>query len=348
MLNVHGHGLAVRMLEAGLKSDRLHHAYLLSGPAHVGKTTLATQLAQAVNCTADDRPCGTCGPCTRVASGAHADVSVIEVDPDATEGARTVISIDAVKDLIASAHLRPFEGRTRVYVIQGADRLSHDAANALLKVLEEPPPDVLLLLLTDNADGVLPTIRSRCQLIEMRPLPVARVAEVLRGEHGASEEQAEMLARLSRGCLGWAIEASTDPAALAAVQQRLERIADVIDGELEARFAYADELARRFARDRAAGREELFLWMRWLRDVLLIQQGQGDRIVNLSWRDTLERQAAAITSAELTRWLHALTDTVGALDRNANPRLALEALMLSAPQGTALHPLASAERRSPA
>ena len=140
--------------------------------------------------------------------------------------------------------------------------------------------------------------------------------------------------------------ASADPAVLAAVHQRLERIAGVIEGGLEARFAYADELARRFQRDRAAGREELFLWMRWLRDVLLIQQDQAARIVNLSWRDTLERQAAAITSEQLIRWLHALTDTVGALDRNANPRLALEALMLTLKgkaldQGVALDPLAS-------
>ncbi|MCH7608577.1 MAG: DNA polymerase III subunit delta', partial [Chloroflexi bacterium] len=194
MLNVHGHELAVRTFEAALKSGRLHHAYLFSGPAHVGKTTLATQLAQAVNCTGSDPPCGACGPCVRIGAGMHADVVTIEIDPDATEGARTVISIDAVKDLIASAHLRPYEGRTRVYIVQSADRLSQDAANALLKVLEEPPPDVLLLLLTDNPDGVLPTIRSRCQLIELRPLPVARVAELLRDEHGAGEEQAEMLA----------------------------------------------------------------------------------------------------------------------------------------------------------
>lgn len=331
MLNVHGHELAVRTLEAALESGRLHHAYLLSGPAHVGKTTLATQLAQAVNCTGSDPPCGACGPCVRIGAGAHADVATIEVDPEATEGARTVISIDAVKDIIASAHLRPYEGRTRVYIVQSADRLSQDAANALLKVLEEPPPDVLLLLLTDNPDGVLPTIRSRCQLIELRPLPVARVAELLRDEHGAGEEQAEMLARLSRGCVGWAIEASADESVLAEVHQQIERIADVIEGGLEARFAYADALARRYQLDRAAGREELFLLMRWLRDVLLIQHGQGARIVNLSWRSTLERQAASLTSAQVTRWLRALTETVGALERNANPRLALEALMIQAP-----------------
>ncbi len=332
--------MALRTLEAGLHGGRLHHAYLFAGPEHVGKTTLATQLAQAVNCTNDDPPCGACSACERIARGVHADVRTIQVDEQATEGAWTLISIDAVRDVITSAHLKPYEGRTRVYIVQGADRLSTDAANALLKVLEEPPPDVLLILLTDNVDGVLPTIRSRCQMIELRPLPIGRVTEVLRAEHGVSEEQAPVLARLSRGCLGWAIEAAKDTSVLADVHQRLEKIVDAIEGGLEARFAYADELARRLQRERAAGRGELVLWTRWLRDVLLIQQGQRDGISHLTWRGTLERHASALTSGEVVRWLRRLTASLDALDRNANPRLVLEALMLDAP---ALRPAAVSE-----
>ena len=111
----------------------------------------------------------------------------------------------------------------------------------------------------------------------------------------------------------------------------MERIADAAQGGLEARFAYADDIARRFSRDRAAGREELYLWLRWLRDVLLIQQGRGEGIVNVSWRETLERHAAALTPAEVVRWLHLVTEILEAMDRNANPRLALEVLMLEAP-----------------
>jgi len=287
------------MLEAAIRADRLHHAYLFSGPAHVGKMTLALQLAQAMNCLQPDQaPCGECQACTRIAAGTHADVQVLAVDPEATEGPKTLIGIETVRDVIASAHLRPYEGKTRVFIFEDTDRLSHDAGNALLKVLEEPPPDVLLVLLSEDV----------------------------------SQEQAEVIARLSRGCLGWAIEASTDPALLAGVHQRVERIADVAEGGLEERFGYADDLARRFQRDRAVGREELRLWLRWLRDILLIQQGQHDGIVNTTWRETLERQAAALTPADTVRWLHLLTDSIVALERNANPRLALEVLMLDAPR----------------
>jgi DNA polymerase-3 subunit delta' len=326
------------MLEAAIRADRLHHAYLFSGPAHVGKMRLALQLAQAMNCLQPDQaPCGECQACTRIAGGSHTDVQVLAVDPEATEGPKTLIGIETVRDVIGSAHLRPYEGKTRVFIFEEADRLSHNASNALLKVLEEPPPDVLLVLLSEDSAGLLPTITSRCQTIDLHPLPNDQVVNVLTTEHGVSQEQAAVIARLSRGCLGWAIEASTDPALLAGVHQRVERIADVAEGGLEERFGYANDLARRFQRDRAVGREELHLWLRWLRDILLIQQGQHDGIVNTTWRETLERHAAALTPADTVRWLHLLTDSIVALERNANPRLALEVLMLEAPRLKVAH-----------
>ncbi len=341
-LRLHGQQAAVNALETGLKG-RLHHAYLFSGPAHVGKMTLATQLAQAVNCLVPDRaPCGECVACMRIAAGGHADVRVLAVDPESAEGPRTLIGIDAVRELIGSAHLRPYEGRKRVFIIQGADLLSTDAANALLKVLEEPPPDVLLLLLTDNPDGVLPTVVSRCQTLQLRPLALGQVEELLQQEHAVGPEQAHVLARLSRGCLGWAIEASQDPALLAGVHQRTEKIADVVESGVEGRLAYADDLARRFQRDRTAAREELFLWLRWLRDLLLVQQGQGGSVTNVTWRETLERQAALLTPRETVGWLNRANETLELLERNVNPRLVLDLLMLESPL------LAAAGASSPA
>jgi DNA polymerase-3 subunit delta' len=332
MFNLQGHEGPIHMLESAIRADRLHHAYLFTGPAHVGKMTLASQLAQAVNCLdARAAPCGECEPCKRIASQAHADVRIIAVDPEAAEGPRTQIGIEAVRDLIVSAHLRPYEGTTRVFIFEDAHRMSFDAGNALLKVLEEPPPDVLLLLLTDNADALPLTIRSRCQTIDLRPLPIERLRTLLIEEHGIVEEQAKVIAKLSRGCVGWAIEASRDPSLLARVHQRIEKIAGVAESGLEARFAYADELARRFSRDRAAGREELYLWLGWLRDVLLVQQGQAESVVNVSWRDTIQRHADALNPAQVVQWLNLTHDAIEMLERNANARLALEVLMLEAP-----------------
>jgi DNA polymerase-3 subunit delta' len=332
VLRLHGHESAVQTFESAFRNDRLHHAYLITGPAHVGKLLFATQIAQTLNCLSPgDEPCGTCQACMRIAAETHADVRIIRVNPEATEGPKTAIGIDTVRELIASAHLRPYEGRTRVFIFDGADMMTNDAANSLLKTLEEPPPDVHLLLLASSEDSVLGTIQSRCQHIELHPLPIPQVIEILQAGHGMNAERADIVARLSRGCLGWAIEAAHDPALLAGVHQSLERIAEVVEEGLEDRLGYAEQLARRFQRDRAAGREELFLWLRWLRDVLLIQQHQIDTIVIVSWRDTIQRHASALTPADTVRWLHLVTESIQAMDRNANPRLTLDVMMLEAP-----------------
>ena len=326
MLRLHGQQLPVQTLERSLAEGRLHHAYLFVGPAHLGKATLAVQLAQALNCDADTPPCGACPSCTRIAGGNHADVRFVSLGDNAAS-----IGIDAVRDIINSAHLRPYEGRTRVFVVTEADLLTRDAANALLKVLEEPPDDVVLILVGHSADNLLPTVRSRCQTFYFRPLPVGEVARILQEERGVGAEQADVLARLSRGCVGWAVAASEDDALYASVHQRIEQIVDAIEGGLEERLAYAGELARRLDRDRSAGREELFLWLRWLRDVMLVQQGHGGSIANLSWREALERHAGALQPAAVVGWAHNVTRTVEALERNANVRLALDVFMLEAP-----------------
>ena len=326
MLRLHGQQLPVQTLERSLSEGRIHHAYLFTGPAHLGKASLAVQFAQALNCDADTPPCGVCPSCTRIAQGNHADVRLINLGENAAS-----IGIDAVRDIINAAHLRPYEGRTRVFIITEADLLTRDAANALLKILEEPPDDVVLILVGTSADNQLPTVRSRCQTLYFRPLPVDGVARVLQDEHGVSAEQAQVLARLSRGCIGWAIAATGDDTLYASVHQRMEQIVDAIDGGLEERFTYAGELARRIDRDRGAGREELFLWLRWLRDIMLIQQGHGGSITNLSWREVLERHAAALQPADVVRWAQNVTRTIEALERNANVRLALDVFMLEAP-----------------
>ena len=340
MFRIHGHGPTLSLLDHSLKEDRLHHAYLLVGPNHVGKTTLAVQLAQAVNCTGESPPCGECDGCLRIVQGHHADVVVLDVNAGQESEGRKSIGIDAIRDVQHSASLRPYEGRKRVYIIQEAERMSQEAANALLKTLEEPPPDVMLILLTADIDSLLPTVISRCLQLDLRPLPIPDVSRLLQDEYHVAAPEAEQFARLSRGCVGWAIQAVQDPEPAAALHQRLERIASVCEGDLDHRFSYADDLARRFQRDRAVGRDELYLWLRWWRDVLLILQGQTDEVVHVTWQETLERLASNVSPAEVVRWVHVITGTLDALDQNANARLALEVMMLEMPGAPIARPSA--------
>ena len=281
MWQIYGQDHLLAQLEASLKQGRPAHAYLLVGPPNVGKMTLAINLAQTVNCLAGPGvPCGSCVQCARIADGHHADIRVVSVNMAGDEDSnRTAIGIDDIRDILRQVYLNPFEGAFSVVIIDGADLMSEDAANALLKTLEEPPPQVLMLLLTANEEALLPTIRSRCRRLQLLPSSKQLMVDKLINEHQAQPEDAEMLARLSRGCLGWAISALEEESGL--LQHRkegLDRLTQACQSGLDSRFALANEMATLFYQDRGAAKESLFQWLRWWRDLLLIKEGGEEYI----------------------------------------------------------------------
>ena len=339
MWQVYGQDHVLGQLEASLMQGRQAHAYLLVGPPHVGKMTLALNLAQSVNCLQGPGvPCGQCVQCTRITLGHHADVRIMALDQGDSEGpSRTVIGISDVREILRQVHLKPFEGTSSVIIFDSAELMSEEAANALLKTLEEPPPQVLILLLTADEESMLPTIRSRCRRLALLPLAKAEMVNKLVAEHQASPQEAEMLSRLSRGCLGWAINALDDGGG--AREQREEELARLMEtcrSGLETRFNYAGELANLFYRDRDAVKQSLYFWLRWWRDLLLIKEGGEEYIHNTDRQTELRLQATQLTTAEIVRFIKTLLETLDALGRNASARLALEVLMLGLPTTAAV------------
>jgi DNA polymerase-3 subunit delta' len=333
MWQIHGQDHILKQIEPSLKQGRLAHAYLLVGPPHVGKMTLALSLAQSVNCLQGrDVPCGDCAQCRRIAQGNHADVRVVGiVQRDENSPTRTVIGIGDVKEALHQVNLKPYEGACTVIIFDGAEFMSEEAANALLKVLEEPPPQVLILLLTSNEEALLSTIKSRCRRLGLLPVAKDQIVESLQVEHGVAPELAERLARLSRGCLGWAINAARDPQILEQREADLARIGEICQSTLEERFSYAAELAARFYRDRDSTREILYLWLGWWRDLILIKEGAEQYVRNQDHLNQLRLQATRLTTSQIVGFIKLLQGTLEALDSNANARLALEVLMLNLP-----------------
>ena len=328
---VEGQERAIRLVQGALEEGRLHHAYLLLGPPHVGKMTLARHMAQAVNCTGPAPPCGGCNQCHRIEAGHHVDVQVVGLEAADGERARVEIGIDRIRDVQHIASLQPFEGTHRVFIIDGAEHLSEEAANCLLKTVEEPPPAVLLLLLTSCEDDIPATLVSRCQRLEVRPLPTSQVLSLLQERFGVEQERAKELAHLSRGCLGWAIRAAQEPAILEEYRKEIQRVAALTQATVRERFAYAEEVAQLFQRDRQAAQERLYQWLRWWRDLLLIKTGLPEEIAHLSWRRQLQEMAHHYSTDDILATLLAILATLQALDRTANARLALEVLMLRLP-----------------
>jgi DNA polymerase-3 subunit delta' len=327
MWQLTGHSRAVGLLRQSLESGQLSHAYLFVGPAHVGKYTLALNLAQAVNCASADPPCQECAPCRRIAAAKHADVNVV----DLLSVEKKEIGIRQVAEMQTAAHLPPFEGRYKVFIFDRAEMLSHEAANSLLKTLEEPPPQVLIILLTARESALLPTIASRCQRVELRPLPAATVREALMADHHVAPDRADLLARLSGGCPGWAALALRDEGVLAEREERLAVFSRLCDAGTHDRLAYAADLAGMFSKGRDRVADTLSAWLLWWRDVMLIKCGNSRWIINADQEEVLRHQAERNTPGSIRTFMHAISKTARELEQNANARLALEVLLLNMP-----------------
>jgi DNA polymerase III subunit delta' len=342
VFDIIGQKRTVSLLEHGLNNGYLSHAYLFTGPEHIGKMALALELAMALNCTGKAPPCHECPSCKKIAAGNHADVQVIRLAPAGDDEADTTseamrISIEQVKEVQHSANLPPFEGKHRVYIIEGAEQLSMEAANRLLKTLEEPPEHVTFILLTVNAKLLLPTVISRCQRIEFPRVPPDEEAAALAEELHLEPERAHLLAVLSRGCPGWAINAAADDAILERRNINLDGVVNTIKAEPDERFTYVAKLAEGFSRNRKAVYDILDVWQDYWRDMLLAKTGCPQLIVNFDRKDEIIKIAEGFTLGGIKNAIARIRGAGTQLKQNVNPRLALEVLMLDLPRAETLN-----------
>ncbi len=315
-----GHRQSLEILRRAIAEERLPHALLFHGPEGIGKRSVAIGLAAALNCLEKSPPaaCGACAVCTRIAKGSHPDVHYVTLE-------RTVIPIDAIRQIRLEAASRPYEGRRRVILIDPADRMSLDAQNALLKTLEEPSPSTILVLVTTRPLHLLPTTRSRCQAIPFGTLPPESMAPHLVRARGLSEDDALRVARLSGGRVGIAmtLDLADHDAACDGLIGLLEGIAsDPVPAEVP------DRIDRFGADTEAIGRSLAALEI-ILRDLLILKAGgETDTLVH----------------AGRERRMHALADRLGGeealldmadrielarsdLERNVNRKILLETLL---------------------
>jgi DNA polymerase-3 subunit delta' len=232
----------------------------------------------------------------------------------------------------SDAQLKPVMGRAKVYIIVNAEELAEDAADRLLKTIEEPPPFVVFLLTAVERGAVLPTIASRCQEIRLRPAGRTELAAALVAS-GTAPDRAEQLAALAGGRQGWAVSAARESALFEQQQTYARQLVEVLGGSRLERLLLARSLSERWASQPETVRETLRVWMSWWRDVVLVQLGLRDRIVHLEpgERAALTRAAEKVDRAAARAAAAMLQQTLADLDTNVNPRLALDLLLLRLP-----------------
>ena len=344
-LNVHnswsifGHEWAVRLLQRAMgvstADGRLQgprHAYLFLGPGQVGKTTLARAFARALLCTGvEPWPCESCRSCQLMARESHPDFRLLQpLDKDGhVDRANGTLRVEQASTLIHEAVLRPLESRYKVFVIQDAHTANDSFANKLLKTLEEPPDHVIICLTALDRASLLPTIVSRCQTLELRPLPAEVISHALREHWQANAEQAELLARLSNGRLGWAIRQLNDTSSGERRNEQLNQLLHLIEANRIERLDFAERLSA--GRDNQQLFEMLASWTTWWRDVLLAQSGCLDSCSNIDQKAELRRQAEGVSATAVQDYLRTLYRIEGYLHHTVNTRLALDVLLLQLP-----------------
>jgi len=234
--------------------------------------------------------------------------------------------ISQIRDVQHSLALSPYEGRWRVVIISEFEKATAQAANALLKTLEEPPSRVVLILTATDASLLLPTVVSRCQVLALRAVSSRQIERALRDQWGLEENRATLIARLSSGRPGWAIDAATNPDGLQARNHAFGALIDILARGRAQRIMTAQDLAQRDDMPQL-----LSLWQTWWRDVALLCSNNEDLVCNLDYQQALWHQA---TATELRSAHHALQGIQAAqqrLEQNVNPRLVLEVLLLDWP-----------------
>ena len=353
----HADSLVGRTVVTMLAANRLPHAVLLTGPSGVGKRDLALRIAQAMLCDSPDRlevgPCRVCRNCLRLHDPTqpqrepqHADVELVgpgslcAVSEHNHANTRT-IGICIIRRIEHVTTLTPFEADRRVIIIDPAERMTPEAADAFLKTLEEPPEGVYFLLASAAPQQLSETIRSRCRTLSLAPLATEQL-EAWLGQLPASQRrqlsqdpaERDELLRLARGRPSWLLDhlRDGDPVRVRAAQ--IDDAMRLAQADRAERFNWSEQLLGRSATPQSLANVELILdaWVDWWRDLWLAQHGQRDALIHLSQVDRIDELSALYDRAEVGRWLRDLERTRGLIQRGVNARLALDVLLLRCPQ----------------
>lgn len=311
-----GHERQKAILQRAVTSGRLAHAYLFEGPDGVGKRLVALALARALFCE-QHTGCGECSACRKVEHQNHPDLHIIEPDGN-------TLKIEQIRALQRELSFRPLEGSRKICVIEAAEKMNASSGNALLKTLEEPSGNALIILLTSRPDALLTTICSRCQRLPFQRLPTATIRHALEETDTENAAGAHILATLSDGSFRKALGRDRD-LYLNRRQAILKSVTALSNGSFIPLFALSAELAE----EKERLTDILDLLRAFYRDLLLFRQGWPEEdLVNRDLVEKIRRMAAQESPESLVRKLEAINAAYFHLERNVNGQMVFDVLLM--------------------
>ena len=316
MFELLGQSFVKKYFNESFKGNRISHSYILNGPDGIGKSVFAFYMAQVLLCTGTNKPCNECNACKKTTKLLHPDIRIISSD-------KKSIGVNDIRSLIDEVSKRPYEGEYKIFIIKNADNITPEGQNALLKTLEEPPDNVVIIMLIEHMDNILQTLQSRCQTLRFGRVPINEIQGYLDNK-GYKKENTPIAASLSDGILGKALTL-LDKKYINLRQKAIETVNKIIDSDPLTGFECV-----KFFIDNKEEIEFIFdIITTWYRDILVFKATKNQKnIINKDFYDILVEESTLISYNRLDRIMEAIKDSNVKIKQYANFQLAIEIMVL--------------------
>jgi len=316
--DIYGHEKEIKVLQKTLAQKRTAHAYLFSGMSAIGKKTLAREFIKAINCETSETlhdSCNECASCRKIQHESHPDIFYVEADGQ-------YIRIAAIRQIQERTRCRPLEAKRRAFIIDDADKMNEEASNALLKMLEEPSSSNILVLITARPYSLLQTIISRCQHMRFNPLSSEMVARFLVSEMALDEQKAMLLATLSGGSIGNALELNKDEI----ITYRDELLNLLASTRRDDPFSLIN-LASFLGQKKKEIKQGLGILSSFFRDILIFKEvGKKEILINQDNFSFIADCAAGLSGEQILQNMEQIDKAGIIIDQNVNKSLTLETM----------------------
>lgn len=316
--DIKGQAQAIKILQKEIATSSISGAYLFTGPDGVGKTLTALTFAKALNCKREEMDsCDECSSCRKIEHHNHPDVRIIAPENDS-------IKIEQIRNLKRESSYKLYEGRKKVWIIEEADKFGLAAANSILKILEEPPPQTVLILISQTKEELLPTILSRCEAIRFFPLPLQEIEKIIAQQLPQGSNKIHILAKLARGRVEEALHLIKEENTLKIREELLD--ASRKNMNLEEIF----KLTAQWTNYKGKELQRIFdMLLFWFRDILILGQGGKEWLINYDKVEELTREKDKYSVKEIKKFMETIEKARYYLKSNVNQKLVLEALWLN-------------------